>query len=319
MRAVPVLLMCSCVAIALGCARSHRRADDAALPGRDAGRDAGVAEDAFAPVDAYVRPDAAPCVPEPERCDDRDDDCDGLVDEEALCSIDRGIGACVAGACAIATCDDGFADCDGDIANGCEAEVANDRRVCGACGVECRLTEACVAGVCEREDVLDITAGLGSCALLASGRVLCWGWNFAGEVGDGTLAEAHAPTEVLGVSNAASISSDGGTTCTLDRGGVVQCWGEGHYGQRGDGTFELAGPEARVVTGLPPAAAVTVGSQSVCALTRSAEVWCWGRSIGLGRDGNESVSRPLRVEGLPPIRRLFESETTFAESEDGRV
>ncbi|MBL8605445.1 MAG: hypothetical protein JNK72_26170 [Myxococcales bacterium] len=46
-------------------------------------------------------------------------------------------------------CEAGFADCDGDPANGCEVELARNTGHCGRCGVTCSgSTPVCGAGVC---------------------------------------------------------------------------------------------------------------------------------------------------------------------------
>jgi len=67
------------------------------------------------------------------------------------CVAANGIADCVGGHCAIATCDNGFADCDGDPANGCEANVGSDPANCGFCGHECTVangTAGCALGQC---------------------------------------------------------------------------------------------------------------------------------------------------------------------------
>jgi len=86
----------------------------------------------FEQVAGYVWPDA------PVRCGP----------EGVVCDIAHGTPACVDGACGIAYCTDGFADCDGDAANGCE--VHTQRRVdhCGACGSACGRGSVCARGVC---------------------------------------------------------------------------------------------------------------------------------------------------------------------------
>ncbi len=61
-----------------------------------------------------------------------------------------GTATCTAGACAL-TCMPGTADCDGDVANGCEAIVRSDLANCGACGHACAFANAsatCSTGVC---------------------------------------------------------------------------------------------------------------------------------------------------------------------------
>ncbi|MFO0648592.1 MAG: hypothetical protein U0326_20290 [Polyangiales bacterium] len=60
--------------------------------------------------------------------------------------------ACASGMCVPTACEAGFGDCDGDPANGCEADLATDALHCGGCGQTCtRLNvtgAACLAGRC---------------------------------------------------------------------------------------------------------------------------------------------------------------------------
>jgi hypothetical protein len=56
--------------------------------------------------------------------------------------------ACASGTCVIVACDAGFADCDGNAANGCETNLRSDIGNCGACGHSCGQGQTCVAGVC---------------------------------------------------------------------------------------------------------------------------------------------------------------------------
>jgi hypothetical protein len=93
-------------------------------------------------------------------------DCDGLSAdgcETSLTTDDHNCGdcgnacvnlngttGCAAGIC-IPSCDPGFADCDGNPANGCETNTNVDMLNCGGCGVECVCpggTVPCVGGRC---------------------------------------------------------------------------------------------------------------------------------------------------------------------------
>ena len=67
--------------------------------------------------------------------------------------------ACAGGMCRIAACNMGRSDCDGVVANGCEADVANDSANCGACGKACSQYAVCKSGVCVNLDgVVDANA-----------------------------------------------------------------------------------------------------------------------------------------------------------------
>lgn len=99
---------------------------------------------------------AGVCVQE---CNPGRGDCDG--DPATGCEVDLALdaahcGACeascagmatgpnqIAGGCQMGVCQTrcrpGFADCDGDPATGCEADLASERANCGACGRACPL------------------------------------------------------------------------------------------------------------------------------------------------------------------------------------
>jgi hypothetical protein len=68
---------------------------------------------------------------------------------EPFVDISHGGPICDRGLCDY-RCSEGWADCDGDIQNGCETRLLDDPRHCGTCGVRCDGVEgqACVEGVC---------------------------------------------------------------------------------------------------------------------------------------------------------------------------
>lgn len=64
---------------------------------------------------------------------------------------------------AVVSCPEGFADCDGDRSNGCEAALETSTKSCGACGAACeagpRAEPLCSAGKC----IFVCDAGAGDC------------------------------------------------------------------------------------------------------------------------------------------------------------
>ena len=79
------------------------------------------------------------------------------------CSISNGVAACSAGRCVVANCNLPFANCDGDLANGCEADTYTSLAHCGDCNAPCsgpNATSRCVAGECQ---ITACATGFGDC------------------------------------------------------------------------------------------------------------------------------------------------------------
>ncbi|MBN1770556.1 MAG: hypothetical protein JXB32_04785 [Deltaproteobacteria bacterium] len=133
-------------------------------------------------------PDAGPCVPSgPERCNGRDDDCDGLADEDFDLDLDvlncgHCGNLCSAGAnavpvCILAECDvrcaAGWSDLDADPATGCEA-------VCTPTGApgetDCDGIDDDCDGLTDEDWLSPAACGFGPClreSVCHRGEVLC--------------------------------------------------------------------------------------------------------------------------------------------------
>ncbi|MEW6433740.1 MAG: MopE-related protein [Myxococcota bacterium] len=67
------------------------------------------------------------------------------------CTTPNATPLCAAGACGIATCNPGFADCNGQVPDGCEVNTTTSATHCGACNNTCSFpnaTPACTLGAC---------------------------------------------------------------------------------------------------------------------------------------------------------------------------
>ncbi|HTU63098.1 MAG TPA: MopE-related protein [Polyangiales bacterium] len=80
-----------------------------------------------------ARDEAAPplrasgdCGTRAERCNARDDDCDGIIDERAdsSCGLAHAAGRCVSGRCTIERCTESFFNCNDIASDGCETKNA---------------------------------------------------------------------------------------------------------------------------------------------------------------------------------------------------
>jgi len=67
------------------------------------------------------------------------------VADETSCGTNA---VCTSGIC---FCQTGYDDCDGDINNGCEADLMTNKDSCGSCVNQCAANEVCQNGTCEYE------------------------------------------------------------------------------------------------------------------------------------------------------------------------
>ncbi|UJR86165.1 hypothetical protein [Sandaracinus amylolyticus] len=103
--------------------------------------------DARVDGDGGIRADGC-SVARDETCNGEDDDCDTRVDEQPTeCGGPNELTSCSAGTCTVTGCAEGWGDCDNSV-DGCEHDIASDHASCGACGIPCAATAACVASTC---------------------------------------------------------------------------------------------------------------------------------------------------------------------------
>lgn len=173
---------------------------------------------------------------------------------------------------------------------------ANDKRQRGDApphGVgDSQSTTAGVIGALE----LSANVGEHNCARVA-GDTLCWGYDFEGQLGDGTTAYSKPPVSVIDGAHVAQISAGSAFTCGVWLDGSVQCWGGyGFHGVLGDGYADHASPA--VVPGVAGAVFVAAGDWHTCALLRDGSVWCWGDN-NLGQLGDGTTTRRFAAAPVP--------------------
>ncbi len=74
-----------------------------------------------------------------------------------------------------------------------------------------------------------------TCAVLNGGKLVCWGWNFYGQLGEGSTANRNHPVAVDGLDGKViAVTGGGGHTCAIMGAGEVFCWGFNENGQLGN-------------------------------------------------------------------------------------
>ena len=122
-----------------------------------------------------------------------------------------------------------------------------------------------------------------TCALVDGGELYCFGSNYFGELGDGTLDNAKRAVKVAGVTGAKHVATGAEVTCAVVADGGVSCWGMNDHGQLGQGDEDkLVHTAPLAVSGLGgPATSVAASSESgaVCALLEAGGSKCWGEKL----------------------------------------
>ena len=125
-----------------------------------------------------------------------------------------------------------------------------------------------------------------TCAVKADKIVWCWGMNYEGQLGDGTLINRSTAVQVVGLTDVAQIGSNGGAhSCAVKTDSTVWCWGMGDFGALGDGTTSDHSTPIQV-PGMTNVRQVDTGDFHSCAVKTDGTAWCWGaNNDGAGTGG----------------------------------
>jgi alpha-tubulin suppressor-like RCC1 family protein len=159
--------------------------------------------------------------------------------------------------------------------------------------------------------VVDVRLGAShSCAVTIEGRVKCWGFNYYGQLGDGTVIREYnpgssyprgryAPADVVGLtSGTKGVEAGYSHSCALSNPGGVKCWGYNNNGQLGNGTTADQLLPVDVLSLSGGTAAIATGDYASCALVLPGQVNCWGKTLGSTGTGSTS-SNPTPVSMAP--------------------
>ena len=145
-----------------------------------------------------------------------------------------------------------------------------------------------------------VVGGGHSCAVTKDKKVLCWGNNEDGELGDDSNTARGYPVYVVDGNGSIShltdiieVAAGRQHNCALKSNGKVLCWGKGNYGRLGYGGTQDRDHPVYVKmddsTNLSDIVQVTAGEEHTCALNAIGKVLCWGKD-NVGQLGNGSIT-----------------------------
>jgi len=169
-------------------------------------------------------------------------------------------------------------------------------------------TLAWLAGAC----ALALAAAMGSPASSVAAKVLDWGGNSIGQLGNGTTTNSDVPVVVTGLGAVKKLAEDGQSAyAVLTKGGTVDAWGDNQSGQLGQGPTEPEQNESLVpepVKGISGVTAIAAACHTVIARLSTGTVDVWGAG-GSGQlaQGEKEESRalePIPVKGLTEVKAV---------------
>lgn len=176
--------------------------------------------------------------------------------------------------------------------------------------------------VANLDNVIAIAAGHAhALALRADGTVWAWGWNSAGQLGDGTQHDRNVPVGVKDpaggvravVGRVIALAAGTEHSLALRDNGTVLAWGGNDEGRLGDGTTDIRLTPVPVLAGagrtdhLDGVIGISAGFDHSLALRADATVWAWGGNQ-FGQLGTDITTpyrpTPERVEGLEYVKMI---------------
>jgi alpha-tubulin suppressor-like RCC1 family protein len=183
--------------------------------------------------------------------------------------------------------------------------------------------------------VVAIAAGAqDSLALLSDGKVMAWGDNESGQLGDGSMSGpdhcykeeeptqcSTSPTPVKGLGEVTAIAAGENFGLALLKNSTVMAWGSDQWGELGDGTTAWGHDEPVPVTGLSGVKAIAAGDGTGLALLSDGTVMAWGANeFGQLGDGTLTDSEvPVAVSGLSEVSAIAVGGASLALRRDGTV
>ena len=150
-------------------------------------------------------------------------------------------------------------------------------------------------------------------ALMTSGKIMAWGDNTYGQLGDGTMILRSAPVNVLNITDAVAIAASAYTSYAVLADGTVKVWGSGFT------------PTPALVAGVANVVAVSSSGGHTLFLLKDGTVMAWGYNAK-GQLGDGTIVNKITPFVIPNLTGVVAvaagwgiSNDSFALLADGTV
>jgi len=154
-----------------------------------------------------------------------------------------------------------------------------------------------------------------TCAYLTASALLkCWGYNYNGQLGDGTTTHRATPTTIdVGGAVGLLALGDHHTCAYLTNSTLLKCWGYNIYGQLGDGTTTQRATPTTIDVGGAVGLLALGGSHTCAYVTNSTLLKCWGANyfgqLGDGTTTQRATPTTINFWGTVGLLALGGSHT----------
>jgi alpha-tubulin suppressor-like RCC1 family protein len=167
-----------------------------------------------------------------------------------------------------------------------------------------------------------VSAGINhTIAIKPDGTLWAWGFNGAGQLGDGTTIEKSVPVKIGNDSNWKTISAGGNSSVAIKTNGTLWGWGDNFWGQLGNGiNGDNRFAPVRIGTD-SNWKQVSEGSTFTLAIKNDGSLWGWGNNLW-GQLGNQTIVTfvPTRVGNTSDWKTVSAGENhTIAIKLDGTL
>jgi len=158
--------------------------------------------------------------------------------------------------------------------------------------------------------VSDLAVQLYRTCALVQGELECWGFNGAGQLGNGTTTNSCLPVRVQGLTSVTTVAL-GNSSCAVDSDSAY-CWGDAGYGHTGVGVPSNSLVPLQYQGLTSGVSSVAVGIDYACAIINGG-VQCWGH-LGWDDQYGNGVTQTMWTLVPTPVPSLTSSVTALAAS-----